>query len=151
MPARERPIVLVKTMQPMNERPPASAAPEAPLALVVEDDAPLLEMAAQILERAGYEVLRAETAEHAEAAAGGGRPLDLLFTDVVLPGRTGLELAAALLAQQPQLPVLITTGQWDPTVRHAVESAGHHVLRKPYTATQVVEAAERVRASVSGP
>ncbi|MBX3287602.1 MAG: response regulator [Acidimicrobiales bacterium] len=127
-------------------RPPT---PGSPLALVVEDDVPLLEMAAQILVRAGYEVIRAETAEAAEEhAAASERPLDLLFTDVVLPGRTGIELAARLRERQPHLPVLVATGQWDPTVRRAVEAAGHQVLRKPYTSTQVVEAAARVRAVV---
>lgn len=132
----------------MNDpaRPPT---PGSPLALVVEDDVPLLEMAVQILVRAGYEVVSAETAEQAEdLAAASERPFDLLFTDVVLPGRSGIELAARLLERQPGLPVLIATGQWDPAVRRAVESAGHQVLRKPYTSTQVIDAAARVRAVV---
>ena len=63
-------------------------------------------------------------------------------------GRVGIELAARLRERQPHLPVLVATGQWDPTVRRAVEAAGHQVLRKPYTSTQVVEAAARVRAVV---
>lgn len=134
----------------MTNPPPPAHDPKLPVALVVEDDGPLLDLAAQILERAGYRTIRAGSAEEAVAVAA-DEHLALLFTDVVLPGRSGLELAAELASERRDLPVLITTGQWDDAVRHvAVERAGHLVLRKPYTAQQVVNAAMTVRAAVAG-
>lgn len=133
---------------PTQEPRVPMTTPEPPVALVVEDDAPLLELASQILERDGYRIVRAASAEEALTIAAEER-LALLFTDVVLPGCSGLELAANLVADRPDLPVLITTGQWDDAVRRTVERAGHHVLLKPYTAPQVVDAARRARASVT--
>ncbi len=100
------------------------------MVLVVEDDGPLLELAAQIFERAGNRTLCAASAEQALSISA-HEPLALVFSDVVLPGRSGLDLADELLAARPDLPVLITTGQWDESVRRAVDRAGHQVLRKP--------------------
>lgn len=116
--------------------------------LVAEDDVPLLRMASQILQRAGWSVVQAQSAEEALAVARTCPDLVLLFTDVVMPGRSGLELAALLTAERPGLPVLVTTGQWDNEIRRALERFDHDVLRKPYTATSLCEA---VRARLDGP
>ncbi|MCU1496152.1 MAG: sensory box histidine kinaseresponse regulator [Acidimicrobiales bacterium] len=124
-----------------NTPPP----PERPRVLVVEDDVVLLRMASLIFEGAGYQVEQARDAEEALIKARPPRVFDLLFTDVIMTDRTGLELAALLRAEQPALAVLITTGQFDAAVRRSVERSGHHVLRKPYTAPALLAAAQLAR------
>jgi len=106
-------------------------------ALVVDDDRALLALATRILVVDGFEVVAAPSAEAALAAAVAVPVLDLLFTDVVLPGDSGLALAAALRLERPTLPVLVTTGQWEGEVREAIKRAGHHLIRKPYDAPSV--------------
>ena len=112
--------------------------------LVVEDDVPLLEMAAQILERAGHTVLRASGPVEATALARATPDLALLFTDVVMPDGSGLDLAAQLSGERPGLPVLITTGQWDGETRRAVLRSQHEALRKPYTSADLCAAVARL-------
>src|SRR3546814_5656037 len=55
---------------------------------------------------------------------------DLVFTDVVMPGMTGLELASKLKQQNPRLPIILTTGYSDRIV--SAGSEGYPVLPKPY-------------------
>jgi PAS domain S-box-containing protein len=83
----------------------------AELILVVEDEDAIRQVAIRVLTRQGYSVAAANSGEAAlvEAAAL-GRPIDLLLTDMVMPGMTGPELAKQLRAQQPGLRVLFTSG-----------------------------------------
>lgn len=124
-----------------NDPTTPNSSPPPPHVLVVEDDVPLLHMASKILERAGYRVTQARSAEEALLKVRPPAHFDLLFTDVVMSDRTGLELASLLRANHPTLGILITTGQFDAAVRRSVERSGHHVLRKPYTAQDLCEAA----------
>ncbi|QXC61797.1 response regulator [Aquihabitans sp. G128] len=124
-----------------NDPTTSNSSNEPRHVLVVEDDVPLLHMASKILERAGYRVTQARTAEEALLAVRPPARFHLLFTDVVMPGRTGLELASLLRANHPTLGILLTTGQFDAEVRRSVERSGHHVLRKPYTAQDLCDAA----------
>jgi two-component system cell cycle sensor histidine kinase/response regulator CckA len=79
--------------------------------LVVDDEAPIRVLVSDVLRRLGYRVL---TAEHAEAALDTAREyrdsLRLVITDVVMPGRSGLDLAKELGRSMPQLPVLFMSG-----------------------------------------
>lgn len=119
--------------------------PERPRVLVVEDDVVLLRMACLIFESAGYSVEQARDAEEALIKSRPPNRFDLLFTDVIMTDRTGLELADLLRSEHPDLAVLITTGQFDANVRRAIERTSYHVLRKPYTAPAVLAAAELAR------
>ena len=102
--------------------------------LVVEDDRPVREMACLILGGAGYEVVAAGSAEDGLVVAE-ERAFDALFCDVMLPGASGLDLAADLRSRRPDLPVLMTSGQRSADVRDALSQAGHPFLAKPYTAS----------------
>jgi CheY-like chemotaxis protein len=123
------------------EHDPTDRPSGATTVLVVEDDLPVREMATHILEAAGWTVLSARSAEEALALFDGHPDVGLLFSDVVLPGRSGLELAAELVARRPGVRVLITTGQRTRDVHEAIEGAGHPFLAKPYTAPALREAA----------
>jgi CheY-like chemotaxis protein len=104
--------------------------------LLVEDEDDLRALAAAALRGAGLEVLEATDASQAVEIYL-DRSFDVLVTDVVMPGMRGPDLAAAIVAAEPEVQVLLTTGYAD------VPVAGFPVLRKPYRSEEVVE---RVRA-----
>ncbi len=103
--------------------------------LVVEDESALRQLAARALSAAGYVVLTAATGEEAAAILDGHRgQVDLMLTDVVLPGISGRELAAQVAPRHPGLRVLFTSGYTDDTVlRHGVTAQTAKFLAKPYT------------------
>jgi two-component system cell cycle sensor histidine kinase/response regulator CckA len=86
-------------------------AAHAETVLVVDDEAPIRVLVSDVLRRLGYRVL---TAEHAEAALDTIREyrdsLRLVITDVVMPGRSGIDLAKELARSMPRLPVLFMSG-----------------------------------------
>src|SRR5690348_16286938 len=77
--------------------------------LIVDDDADVLELTAEVLADAGYEVLTASGAEPALELLRGGRTVDLLLTDIVMPGLNGLGLADEAKRLRPELRVLYTS------------------------------------------
>ena len=84
---------------------------EAARILVVEDNDGVREYAKEVLENLGFKVLEAAEAEEALRLLADPRRIDLLFTDVVLPGAiTGRVLAIHARDKRPGLPVLYTTG-----------------------------------------
>ena len=79
--------------------------------LLVEDEPSIMRVAASMLERQGYAVLRAGSpGEAVELAESGGAEFDLLLTDVVMPGMNGRALAERLRARRPDLPVVFMSG-----------------------------------------
>jgi DNA-binding NtrC family response regulator len=80
--------------------------------LVVEDETPLMNLVTRVLRDLGYQVLSADTAAEAlRVVKEADGPLDLLLTDVVLPGEwQGPDLAHALLSSRPHLAVLYVSG-----------------------------------------
>ncbi len=115
-------------------RPPAPRARPQAAVLVVEDEPTVLSYACRTLESAGYEVIRAADAEDALARVKERARLpDALFSDVVLPHMSGLELAASLRQQDPTLPVLLTTGHLGTLERQQeIAEQGWAFLSKPY-------------------
>lgn len=99
-----------------------------PVVLVVEDEAILRLVLAELLTGLGYAVLEAQSGEAAQALFESGRRIDVLFTDVMLgSGINGVELAQWTRAHHPATRVAYTTGAWDVSrLRDAP------VLRKPY-------------------
>ena len=81
--------------------------------LVVDDEPTARAYAANVLRRAGYDVLEAASGEEAlRIAADPPARIDLLVTDFHMPGMNGDELALRLLETRPSLPVLIVSGSW---------------------------------------
>ncbi|MBK8006295.1 MAG: response regulator [Gemmatimonadetes bacterium] len=104
--------------------------------LVVEDDAALRDVATRILARLGYRVVTVGSAEEALALLEREElELDLVVTDVVLPGKTGRELAEALVERRRGLRVLFVTGYTgDVILQHRLLAQDVASLQKPYTA-----------------
>jgi CheY-like chemotaxis protein len=117
--------------------------------LLVEDEPALKSVAQRILQAAGYTVLAAGNAEEAmQQAAGWPGTIDLLLTDVIMPGDTGPVLARHLLHRRPHLRVLFMSGYaGDELGAHGVLESGVALLQKPFTAREL---ALRVRDALHG-
>jgi two-component system cell cycle sensor histidine kinase/response regulator CckA len=102
--------------------------------LVVEDRIEVLTVVAQILELYGYKVLTAKCgAEALESWEQHSGNVDLLFTDLVMPGMNGADLAAKLQDLKPGLKVLFTSGSGAEVVRSLLNrEQQEHCLEKPY-------------------
>jgi CheY-like chemotaxis protein len=115
--------------------------------LLVEDNDSVREVTAQALRRRGYTVYEARHAEEAiEWASKSLSKVQLLVTDVVMPGLSGPNLAARLVRMNPNLRVLYMSGYTDDaTVVHGNFWGGVPLLQKPFTPAQL---AESVRAAL---
>jgi two-component system cell cycle sensor histidine kinase/response regulator CckA len=102
--------------------------------LLVEDDGMVRNLCVRILEGHGYRVMQAGNSDEAiSLAAGTGERIDLLLTDVVMPGMNGAELATQLVLLHPEMKVLFTSGYTDEAItRHGVLDEGVSFIGKPY-------------------
>ena len=132
----------------VNPSPPPSR--EAPAGgnetiLLVEDENVVRRLVAEILETAGYDVLQAGDGPSAlELLRRHVGPIDLLVTDVVMPGMSGPEVAQAVVAMRPGTQVLYTSGYTDSAIgHHGVLEPGIAFLQKPFSADEL---ARKVRA-----
>ncbi len=118
--------------------------------LLVEDEPAILKVARSILEGLGYEVLTASTPEEAlELAENLSTGIDLLVTDVVLPGMNGRDLAAKLREQDEGLRVLYMSGYTANVIMHqGILENGVHFVQKPFSMERL---ALSVRKALGGP
>lgn len=102
--------------------------------LAAEDNPDVREVAVSLLEDLGYKVVEAENGHEALRVLGERDDIDLLFTDMVMPGgMNGAELAVAALARRPDLKILYTTGFAEASVLRRRElHAKAAILTKPY-------------------
>ncbi|HEY9578993.1 MAG TPA: ATP-binding protein [Rhizorhapis sp.] len=143
----------VTMLLPRSERALSSATPdeEAKVAeavpgciLLVEDNEEVGNFAEALLGELGHGVVRARNGQEALQLANGDLQFDLVFTDVVMPGMTGLELASKLKQQNPRLPIILTTGYSDRIV--SAGSEGYPVLPKPYRLETLAATLDKVLA-----
>jgi signal transduction histidine kinase/ActR/RegA family two-component response regulator len=113
--------------------------------LLVEDNEEVGNLAETMLDELGHEVIRARNAHEALDIADRGMRLDLVFSDVVRPGMSGLELAGELKQRHPGLPIILTTGYSDKIA--ATGSSGFAVIRKPYRMEALAAAVDEVLAA----
>lgn len=106
--------------------------------LVVDDEPEVRKLVGAMVQKHGYNVLTADTGEHAITLFKKHQPIDLLLTDVVAPGMSGPMLADKLTELKPDLPVLYMSGFDDRQVvqRYVVEK-GHALLHKPFTVEEL--------------
>ncbi|KAF1705602.1 ATP-binding protein [Pseudoxanthomonas suwonensis] len=119
------------------------AGPEAPpsrCVLLVEDDVEVASLVQEMLRAIGCDVVHAMSARAALGALANGRHIDLVFSDVMMPGGTsGIELAREVRRRRPGLPILLTSGFSDPVGPQA-QALDIPVLRKPYALDDLREA-----------
>ena len=104
--------------------------------LVVEDTALVLKTVRMILERANFTVLAAANASEAMQLADCAKTIDLLLSDVVMPGMSGPDLALKLKEQLPKMRVLLMSG-YDGGGMHFLNH-GWHFIQKPFVPVQLV-------------
>ena len=110
--------------------------PQAPLlrgfvVLVVDDDSDSLMVSSAVVESFGCSVLTATSTDEALAILDSGAHVDLVFSDVVMPNRSGLALARIARERRPGLPVVLATGFVDAVDQ--VTECGAISLIKPYS------------------
>lgn len=100
-------------------------SPHKEMVLLVDDDEDILELATEILETLGYDVVSARTGLEALAILRDNSRISILFTDIQMPGMGGEELAGIAAASWPDLRVIFASGSTRP-------SADAAFLQKPY-------------------
>jgi CheY-like chemotaxis protein len=117
-----------------------------PTILVVDDQLLVLNVVCQTLMAQGYRVLSASSAPAAMEACESASTLDLLITDVEMPGTDGLKLAESICEKYPSLPVLYMTGYLlKPGTKASSEGIeGRHVIMKPFLPTALVKMVNRI-------
>ena len=105
-------VLPVATVAPETESPaPVAEKIKRTAVILFVDDDPLIAMSTmEMLEDLGHRVIGANSGQHALDILKSEQPLDLMVTDHMMPGMTGLELAAASREVRPSLPVLLATG-----------------------------------------
>ena len=137
-------LILPIATSPAAAESPAFASPKTPRSAVIlfVDDDPLIAMSTiEMLEDLGHRVIGASSGLHALDILRSDQPIDLMMTDHLMPGMTGIELAAASREVRPQLPVLLATGYAD-----LPEGASTDVprLAKPYHQDQLRDRLEQL-------
>jgi PAS domain S-box-containing protein len=114
--------------------------------LLVEDEASLLAMTAEVLTRLGYEAVPFANGHAALAAfQAAPRSFDVVITDDVMPGLTGTALAAELRRQRPDLPIVLVSGYSGPLLTQQALAAGvSELLVKPLQSRQFAATLDRV-------
>ena len=125
--------------------PPALDAPRPPTVLVVDDDLWVREPIAEYLREVGYEVLEAGDAHEAIDVVDHANHVDLVFSDVRMPGALdGVGLARWVRTNHPDVPVLLTSG-YDGNAWLGSELGREvRLLPKPYTQDQVLRHIRRL-------
>ncbi|HMB79737.1 MAG TPA: PAS domain-containing protein [Vicinamibacterales bacterium] len=102
--------------------------------LIVEDEPSVRNLVASALRHDGYRLLLASSAEEALLAADAhDGPIDLLLTDAMMPGKSGVELANLLTARRPGIPVIIMSGYTEETLEVRGLKDPIVLLQKPFT------------------
>jgi PAS domain S-box-containing protein len=115
--------------------------------LVAEDEEAVRAFVGRVLSGAGYRVVVAANGPEALSMAATLPHVDLLFTDMIMPGMGGRELAAQLMASHPQLRTVYASGYSEDAIRQGLEDDGSSYLAKPFTADRLLA---RVREVLEG-
>jgi two-component system cell cycle sensor histidine kinase/response regulator CckA len=110
--------------------------------LIVEDREVVRDLARDVLEESGFDVVAVAGGREALAEVASGEPFDLLLTDVVMPEMSGPELAVQLRTTNPALPVLYMSGYTDDVLSaHELAQDATAFLRKPFANAELITAA----------
>jgi PAS domain S-box-containing protein len=138
-------VYMPPTSRPVVEEPPRVVSQHGPVRhatiLLTEDEDDVRELLSDMLAAHGYTVLQANSpADAVVRSADFNRKIDLLLTDVVMPGGTGPDLARRLEATRPTMKVLYMSGYPDQgAAQHSVLDPGAPFLQKPFTRDVLLE------------
>ena len=119
-------------------RPPRTAA-----ILVDDDDDPVRVMLARLLRTQGYSVSQAKDADNARKVLDAQRP-DLVISDIVMPGESGIELRRTIAGRWPELPVILISGySAEGPAEFAAGTPNTIFVQKPFAADQFLALVEQ--------
>lgn len=122
-------------------------APALRSILVVDDDDPVRVMLARLLRTQGYTVRQASNARDARSAIEETLP-DLVISDIVMPGESGIELRRTIAQKWPSLPVILISGySAEGPAEFAARAANTTFVQKPFAADQLLSLVEQVLAN----
>ncbi|HWB86892.1 MAG TPA: response regulator [Bryobacteraceae bacterium] len=111
----------------------------APVALVVDDDQFVLDAMCRVLERAGFEVWRAESPARALSFAARLPAVDILLCEALMPGMSGCDLARQVAGLHPEARCLFTAGQPDsPEITERIVAHRLPLLPKPFLPSALI-------------
>ncbi|KLK90749.1 hypothetical protein AA309_23865 [Microvirga vignae] len=120
-----------------------------PIVLVVEDEPLVRALAVDVFEEEGFEVIEAPSADYALTVLTAREDVNVLFTDVDMPGQlNGLELADAAKAMYPQIVVIVVSGKLPSGFSGVAPEA--RFMPKPYRMTNVIQMIRHTMAERSG-
>jgi two-component system, cell cycle sensor histidine kinase and response regulator CckA len=114
--------------------------------LVVEDDPQVLEVVIRMVREGGYDAIPARDGREAWGIFQRAKPpIDLVVADVVMPHMTGTELAARVVARQPELPVILMSAFGpDDLLRRGLVLTHGHLLTKPFAPGELLGLVRRL-------
>jgi two-component system cell cycle sensor histidine kinase/response regulator CckA len=131
----------------MTDGPPAETADQERYILLVEDEESVRRLTERALRRAGWQVVAVDSAEAAlkllPHPGGSTEPPSVLLSDIILPGMDGTELARAVRAVWPDLPVVLVSGYTDSALLGDLVAQGVAFLTKPFRLRELVACVER--------
>jgi PAS domain S-box-containing protein len=124
----------VSAKQHIEKRTVARSAVRGKTVLVVEDNPQVRRLTVERLKDLGYRVREAEYGDvAAELLREGANDIDVVFTDLVMPGELdGLALARHIVATYPHIRIMLTSGYSEDILAHRDDDVAHRILRKPY-------------------
>jgi two-component system cell cycle sensor histidine kinase/response regulator CckA len=136
--------------RPVSLAPPRDPAGGRERLLLVEDDAAVRRVGFRVLHGAGYDVVQASTAEEAIAyLESHPEPIDLLVTDVVMPGMSGPKLAEVIRQSRPNMRIIFISGYaGDEVARKGISTGDVPFVQKPYLPSQLLA---RIREVLDSP
>jgi two-component system, cell cycle sensor histidine kinase and response regulator CckA len=111
--------------------------------LLVEDEPMVRNVAERALTRHGYTVITADNGEEALEIVAKGEPIDLLISDVVMPGMDGPTVVREARKSRPDLKILFMSGYAEEQLRKSIDIENVNFLAKPFSVTELAEAARR--------
>lgn len=111
--------------------------------LLVEDEPMVRSVAERALTRHGYTVITADNGEDALAVLAKNEPIDLLISDVVMPGMDGPTMVREARQSRPDLKILFMSGYAEEQLRKSIDIENVNFLPKPFSVTELAEAARR--------
>jgi two-component system cell cycle sensor histidine kinase/response regulator CckA len=115
--------------------------------LLVEDEPMVRAVAERALTRHGYTVITADNGEEALEVIAHGEPIDLLISDVVMPGMDGPAMVEQALKERPDLKILFMSGYAEEQLRDSINVDSAHFLPKPFSVQELAEATKRILAA----
>src|SRR5262245_8029520 len=123
--------------------PSGAGQPDTSTILVVDDDDPVRVMLARLLRTQGYAVSTAAHAGEARTLLDSRRP-DLVISDIVMPGESGIELRRSILQRWPELPVILISGySAEGPAEFAARTPNTTFVQKPFAADQFLSLVEQ--------